>query len=85
MKINFLLAVCGITLLTGCTRHYVVTLNNGNQISAFGKPKRENGAYVFKDAKGQQVSIPAGRVSEVAPASMAGSHSSPGFLPVTSQ
>jgi hypothetical protein len=57
-------------LLTGCARHYVLTLNNGAQIAARGKPKLQNGAYVFKDVHGKPVSVPGGRVREVAPASM---------------
>jgi len=57
-------------LLTGCTSHYVITLNNGSRITTASKPRLENGSYVFKDAKGQPASVFAGSVREIAPASM---------------
>ena len=59
-----LLATCG------CARHYVIRLNNGGQITTASKPRLKNGSWHFKDAKGNQQSVPAGRVLEVGPASM---------------
>ena len=70
MKRVLLAIVLGSSLLTGCTRHYVITLNNGARITTVGKPQLQRGSYVFKDAKGQPAAVPAGRVREVAPASM---------------
>ena len=35
------------------------------------KPKLKNGVYYFKDARGQEQAITAGRVTEMEPASMA--------------
>lgn len=58
-------------LLCGCARAYVITLTNGTRITAKGKPKFQNGSYVFKDAQGQPAQVSAGRVREIAPASMA--------------
>ncbi len=56
----------------GCAHHYVITLTNGSQIATTSKPRLKNGeAYVYKDVQGKKVSIPAGRVSEIEPASMA--------------
>lgn len=57
-------------LLTGCAHRYVITLNNGSRITTMGKPRLENGSYVFKDAKGQPASVFAGSVREIAPTSM---------------
>jgi hypothetical protein len=65
-----LLALVGASLVTGCSSGYVLTLNNGSQIRSTNKPVLKQGAYVYKDAKGKDVFIPAGRVAEVAPASM---------------
>jgi hypothetical protein len=56
--------------LSGCARHYVVTMHNGSQLGATSKPRLESGVYVFKDATGQETAVPAGRVREIAPASM---------------
>jgi hypothetical protein len=57
-------------LLTGCAQRYVVTLNNGTQIDSMGKPRRDGASYIIKDGDGKETRIPAGRVSEIAPASM---------------
>ncbi len=57
----------------GCARHYVITLTNGSRVSTKGKPHLEGGYYVYKDVLGQKNWVSAGRVSEVAPASMMGS------------
>lgn len=70
MKSLLLPAVLATLLLTGCARHYTMTLNSGNRITTLSKPRLENGNYVFKDAKGQIMSVPAGRVREIAPANM---------------
>lgn len=56
--------------LCGCARHYVITLSNGTQIGANSKPHLKGGAYIFKDAEGHKSYIPAGRVTEIEPASM---------------
>jgi len=58
-------------LLTGCARNYVITMSNGSRVTTKGKPKLQDGIYVFKDFRGQPGQVPAGRVREIAPASMA--------------
>ena len=71
MKKLALFSLSSLLLLSGCARSYVITLNNGTQIGATGKPKREGASYVFKDASGAQHRIAAGSISEIAPADMA--------------
>jgi hypothetical protein len=71
-------------LLAGCARHYVMTLNSGAHITTLGKPKLQNGAYLYKDVQGQAGVIPAGRVAEIAPASMVPERKEP-FKPKTSR
>jgi hypothetical protein len=58
-------------LLAGCARHYVITLNSGARITTLGKPQLQQGRYVFKDVEGKPGVVAAGRVREIAPASMA--------------
>lgn len=69
-----------VLLLGGCARNYVITLNNGTQLGAKGKPKLENGSYVFKDARGQDSAIAAGRVSLIEPAREAEKQQKSGFI-----
>lgn len=70
-----------VLLLCGCARNYVITLKNGTRISTVGKPKFEKGVYIFKDGLGQKAYVPAGRVREVAPASMVAEHDKTRFDP----
>ena len=70
MKASQLCLLATLMLLCGCANHYVVTLNNGAQITSASKPKHVDGAYQFKDVSGKEQSIPEGRVREVSPASM---------------
>lgn len=67
---RLLLLLLGGLLLSGCARHYVLTLNNGSQVDAWGKPKLVNGSYHFKNVQGKETQISSSRVNEVAPASM---------------
>ena len=66
--------------LTGCVRNYTITLSNGTQLGAQGKPVFKNGAYYFKDAAGKETSVAAGRVSQIEPAVMASKSNKPGFI-----
>ena len=61
----------GLVVLTGCAHNYVVTLNSGIRVSTTSKPRLVQGRYYFKDAAGREVALPAARVREIAPASMA--------------
>lgn len=82
-KIHFLFLI-GLLFLTGCAQGYVLTLNNGQHITAKHKPKYDRGFYYFKDSSGQQVAIFSGRVKEIAPANMV-NEEQPKFVPVQSK
>ena len=71
--------------LTGCANRYVITLNNGSRITTKGKPHLENGAYAYKDTKGEPGSVFAGSVREVAPASMSKKSENSQFIHSTSK
>jgi len=70
----------GFLLFTGCARNYTITLTNGTQLGAQGKPQLKNGAYYFKDAIGHDTAIAAGRVSRIETASSAKEASKSGFI-----
>ena len=69
--------ILSLILLAGCARHYVLKLSNGSEITTASKPKLKEGIYYYKDAKGEQHAMAAGRVLEMAPASMAERDSKP--------
>lgn len=69
-RFNFV-SVLAALLLCGCAHTYVVTLSNGSRMTTSSRPKLKNGLYYFKDSQGKETSISAGRVREIAPASMA--------------
>lgn len=69
MKVSAAAAfLLGLLLLSGCARRYTVTLTNGNTITAHSKPRLVAGgsAFVFKDRTGKPMSVPAGKISEIA-------------------
>jgi hypothetical protein len=66
-----ILLILVLLAFSGCTRAYVMKLNNGRQVVTASKPKLKGANYYYKDAKGQEISIPQSRVTEVLPASMA--------------
>ena len=80
MKPLFLAAALAVAVVSaGCATRYTITLNNGNRITAQGKPRLEGANYVFKDAAGQKTFVPAGRVREISPARQASSRMNSGF------
>lgn len=66
----FLSSILVLLVFCGCSHTYVITLSSGTKLLSPHKPKLEHGYYVYKDAKGNPVYIPQGRVREIAPASM---------------
>ncbi len=71
MKKLVLPLLLSLVVLSGCAHAYVMRLNNGMRISSTSKPRLEKGNYYYKDATGRKMSVPAGRVIEIVPASMA--------------
>jgi len=60
-------ALCG-----GCATHYTIVLQNGETITAKGKPKydKDKGVYYFTDAQGNKEHVLGGNVREIAPENM---------------
>jgi hypothetical protein len=84
MKPFLLPALAGLLLLSGCARTYVLTLSNGDRIQTHGKPRLDRGFYYYKDASGRDAApVFSGRVTEIAPASMASPNPSSAFKPVS--
>lgn len=64
-RLLFVIAALAILAGTGCHTRYQVTLNSGGGMTAYSKPKLVGGAYVFKDASGQETQVPAGKVRSI--------------------
>ena len=77
MKKASLPLIIGLIALTGCASHYVLKLDSNGEITTASKPKLKQGVYYFKDAKGEQQSVPEFRVREIAPARMAAREDKP--------
>lgn len=69
--------------LTGCARHYSVTLNNNHVVTTYSKPKlnKAGDAYVFKDGAGRMTSLPAGNIKLIEPYARGSSIKEPLFKP----
>ena len=82
MKRISLLLLLALTLCAGCASRYNITLNNGDIVTAKGKPKydKQRNGYLYNDALGNTNYISAFRVREIAPASHSKSDDG-GFLP----
>lgn len=67
----FLPAFLSILMLTGCARHYRITLTNNNVITTTTKPKvnKAGDAFVFKDRNGKLMALPKGSVKQIEPQS----------------
>ena len=70
MKTTAFLLVLVLTVLCGCTHTYVLTMDSGLRMTTTTKPRLKGSRYVFKDGRGKEISVPAGRVREIAPSSM---------------
>ena len=69
-KVLFLSLAIASAGLCSCARQYTIKLSNGNEINTAGKPSLVEGSYHYKDARGVDNTVPAGRVTEIEPASM---------------
>jgi hypothetical protein len=69
-KLNVALLL-SLLLSCGCARQYVMKLSNNRQITVVGKPELKGSTYYYKDAAGEQHSIPQMKVREILPSSMA--------------
>lgn len=84
MKTSTIVLLLGVMLVSGCAHQYVMTLNNGMRVTTASKPKLKGGVYYFKDAAGRDSYVAAGRVREIAPASMMQDEKTP-FNPSTAK
>ena len=59
--------IIGLIALTGCASHYVLKLDNNSEFTTATKPILKDDVYYFKDAKGEEHSVPKFRVRELRP------------------
>ena len=69
MKTTVILLLFSVLALSGCSRHYVMTMNNGTQVVSTSKPRLQGGTYYYKDTTGTEQVMPQGRVRQVSPGS----------------
>jgi hypothetical protein len=64
---SVLLCLAGLLAVSaaGCRSRYDLTLSNSVSVTAYSRPKLVNGYYVFKDSKGQEARVFAGRVRSI--------------------
>jgi hypothetical protein len=69
MKTALSLVVLSVAVLTGCARHYNITLTNDHVMSTSSRPKYDKAtdSFKFKDPQGRPSSVPAFRIKEIAP------------------
>lgn len=66
MKTRYVLGLLGVLLSAGCSQHYVLRLNSGQELIAATKPKSDgHGWYRFKDSDGREVKVNELRVREI--------------------
>jgi hypothetical protein len=63
------LATLALLLLSGCARHYQITLSNHRVITTHGKPKvdEKQGVVRFTDAEGKKHVIPTITIQSIEP------------------
>jgi hypothetical protein len=81
MQILKVSLLSGLIALSGCARHYIITMSNGSQIVTTSKPKLQGNYYVYKDTKGKDSRIASGMIREVAPMSMSNTSSKQDLSP----
>ncbi|MFO1478078.1 MAG: YgdI/YgdR family lipoprotein [Verrucomicrobiota bacterium] len=69
MKLSRIILLAGLLAVTGCARHYIITMSNGSQVVTTSKPKQDGNYFNYKDAKGNPARISAGMVREIRPLS----------------
>ena len=67
MRSKLLLALIALAVMTGCARHYRITLTNNSVITTRSKPKLDpaQGVYRFKDAQGKPAVLPEFKIKEI--------------------
>lgn len=75
-----LIGLAAVTVLSGCTRRYVVKFNNGEQIVVRGKPKQVGNSFVWKNPDGTERKASEGSIAVIEPEGMA-RKSKPVFTP----
>ena len=63
------LALLALTLTTGCLNRYKMTMTNQHVITTHGRPKvdEKNSVVRFKDAEGNQRTVPLFTVKQIEP------------------
>jgi hypothetical protein len=77
MKTTAITLFFTVLVISGCSRHYVLTMNNGTQVVAASKPRLQGGAYYYTDSFGKEQIVPQGRVREVSPGTSAKTEANP--------
>ena len=68
MNKQFFLALTLVVLLCGCATRYEITTTGSARYTSVGRPRREDGWYVFKDVMGREIRLSAMRVTSIGPA-----------------
>ena len=67
MKRHLCITALCLLVLTGCASEYIITTNDGQMLTSYGKPEldKDTGMLEFEDSEGRKQQIPQTQVRQM--------------------